>query len=92
MSRSWSLRVLFSLLLFFSSFPTSVMDINIKYASECLVIYIAGSGSLSSSLSPSLSVCLARSLILKNASHCAVYTMCALIDRGCHFFLHSNPG
>lgn len=86
MSRSWLLCVLFSLLLFFSSFPTSVMDINIKYASECLVIYIAGSGSFS------LSVCLARSLILKNVSHCAVYTMCALIDWGCHFFLHSNPG
>lgn len=57
------------------------MDINIKYASESLVIYIAGSAPLS------LSICLARFLILKNVSHCAVlYDVC--INRlGMSFFL-----
>lgn len=49
------------------------IDINIKYVPECLVIYAPAQ-------------VLLELLALRNVMHCAVYTMCALMDGSLHFF------
>lgn len=62
-----------SVLFFFSPSQSLEIDINIKYVPECLVIYTPAR-------------VLLELLALRNVMHCAVYTMCALMDGSLHFF------
>lgn len=66
---------LFLSVLFFLFSPSQSLeiDINIKYVPECLVIYAPAR-------------VLLELLALRNVMHCAVYTMCALMDGSPHFF------
>lgn len=74
--------------LFFSqpSFPTSAIDINIKYASECFVIHAAASLP-----PPSLSLSSTLSRSQECVTLCGLYNVC--INGGqMSLFVHSNTG
>ncbi len=68
-----NVQVCFFLFFFFLPSQSLEIDINIKYVPECLVIYAPDR-------------VLLELLALRNVMHCAVYTMCALMDGSLHFF------